>query len=132
MTKAVADHIDEAVAALEATKRGDPYVPTSLSEQIAAILFKPMAPLGKWSVVAKALTDQGQALALYDVLFPDDRWILGKGQCSPGEPEFGFAIVPPYQTGEDTGAIKALVVTEHDVCAIAIMMGALMRRKQLL
>lgn len=129
----ISEHIDEAIAALKAAKPGDPYLPTQLQERIASLLFKGGNNLlGGWSSVAKALSDQGKALALYTVLFPDDDWLLGKGRVRADEPLFGFrafrageaAVLTPEQ-------MAPLVSTEHDVCAIAIMMGALERRKQL-
>lgn len=120
--------IDASIEALKAAQNGGAYVPVPVSEQCATILQEPGHRFPNWSQVAKALFDQGQALALYTQLFPEDRWMLGKGRTHPAEPEFGFFVYGPFVKG-DNDVSEPIVTAEHDICAIAIMMAALARKR---
>ncbi len=112
---------------LRAFRLGAPYPPTSLSTNVARVLFGPAAGLAKWSVVAKALSDQGQALALFARLFPEERWALTKGRLRHQDPEFAFAAYAPLRPGDEptTDLPPEIARGEHDVCAIAVVLAAL-------
>ncbi len=71
MTAIQAQQIDKCLDVLSVAKAGGEYLPVTISQEISDLLHQPTAGIGKWSHVARALVDQGKALALYATLFPE-------------------------------------------------------------
>jgi hypothetical protein len=125
--------IEGAIARLQLHKMATGFLPSQFSEELAQLLYG-SARLGRWSHVAKALYDQGSAIALYVSLFPNDRWMLGHAIYGVTKPTFEFAAFPPYVDGDEKGETlifpNPLCEVTHDVCGIAIVIAALRRRAQ--
>jgi hypothetical protein len=130
---AVVTTIEDAIARLQTHRASMGYLPSTVAEEIAALLFG-SARLGRWSRIAKALYDQGAAIALYASLFPGDRWMLGYRIYGATKPAFEFAVFPPYAAGDEKDETLTFphpfCETTHDICGIAIVLAALHRRAQ--
>ncbi len=123
MTAIQAQQIDKCLDVLSVAKAGGEYLPVTISQEISDVLHRPTAGIGKWSHVARAIVDQGKAMALYATLFPDDEWSLHRLVADDGRP---FFLLNVY---DDDGSTEPLISIEHGVCAIAIVMAALERRR---
>ncbi len=126
--EALAITVTEAIDRLRAHEATSPLLPTAFSERIAGLLIG-CACLRCWSRAAKALHNADAAISLYAALFPGDCWLLGRGNASPLYAFAPFRAEAPMELASGAHP-EPLCNAHHDICAVAIVIGALERRRQ--